>query len=258
MPEKYKNSGLLMHELTIKPYSMATIDFLDVKPNYFRVQNFGDTRIYCGTSRTPTENNYDFVCKPDGMFMYAEPNPRSFLYIYNPSGNETRVKLIAFAHDFDPLALVFSGIELDFSGTKLEADTAISSFNASLPSGSNNIGKVGVASLPATAPTLAKQNEIISKLSALVDANANNFVDDVQVYEQQNQDGTQQICNGGSLIVHLLTNDGDTDFTVNFVGTSSTQSMTLKPGETIQDFKWHGGLNLNGTGYSFRAVVSYV
>lgn len=264
MPEKYKSSGLMLHELTVKPYSMATVEFLEVKPNYFRVQNFGDSRIYCGTSRTPTENNYDFACKPDGMFMYAEPNTRSFLYIYNPSGNEARVKVVAFAHEFDPLALVFSGIELDFSGTKLEADTAISSFNAPLPSGENNIGYVGVSSLPASAASVAKQNEIISKLSALVDAmgdidgNTNAFVDDVQVFEYQNQDGTQNICDGGSLIIHLLTNDGDTDFKVNFVGISATQSMTLKPGETIQDFKWYGGLNLSGTDYSFRAVVSYV
>jgi len=144
MADIYKVSGLLQYEVTVKPYATETVEFIDVRPNYFRVQNFGDTRILCGTSKVPTENNFDFACKADGMFMYSEPTSRGFLYIYNPSGNPARVKVVAFAHEFDPLTLAFSGIELDFSGTVLEANTAISSFNSSLPAGNNKIGSVSV------------------------------------------------------------------------------------------------------------------
>lgn len=263
MPEKYKSSGLMLHELTVKPYSMATVEFLEVKPNYFRVQNFGDTRIYCGTSRTPTENNYDFACKPDGMFMYAEPNTRSFLYIYNPSGNETRVKVVAFAHDFDPLALVFSGIELDFSGTKLEADTAISSFNASLPSGTNNIGSVSVSSLPAAAASVAKQNEMITALNSLL----SNLK---EVYRQEYNDhvscfhigpvSEETIINGGAgCVVHFLTNDGETDLYLNFTDHEggNVNYLALKPGESISDFKFWGRITVSGSNFVCRAMVSY-
>lgn len=232
MPEKYKSSGLMLHELTVKPYAMATVEFLEVKPNYFRVQNFGDSRIYCGTSRTPTENNYDFACKPDGMFMYAEPNTRSFLYIYNPSGNEARVKVVAFAHEFDPLALVFSGIELDFSGTKLEADTAISSFNASLPSGANKIGSVDVANLKDYSSVLGNLLSAVkapAKSTAVYVESANLTSDGINSEPGEGKTFTN---------INFLSNDGDANIWLSVDQTGyPCYSIMVKPGEVLQNVK---------------------
>ena len=256
MADIYKVSGLLQYEVTVKPYDTETVEFIDVRPNYFRVQNFGDTRILCGTSKVPTENNFDFACKADGMFMYSEPTNRGFLYIYNPSGNPARVKIVAFAHEFDPLTLAFSGIELDFSGTKLETSTAITGFNSPLPAGGNKIGSVDVVNQKDYTETIADVKTLLENL-----AFSTGYIDNVNAWESVNQYETHTINDDvdGKCYIHLLSNDGETPITVAFTNKSNgaSSSFQLKAGESIQDLKFTGKLALSGSNYSYRVIVSY-
>lgn len=142
--DKKSYTGLTKQTVKVAPFSTLRIDYNDTKPNYYRVQNTGDSVVYCGTSHMPTAKNYDFLCNAQSMKMYAEPFNRTALYIYNPSGNEVNIVVLSFSAEFDPLTLALSEINLDLSATDIEVSTAISNFNTPLPSGSNTIGKVNL------------------------------------------------------------------------------------------------------------------
>ena len=157
MSETYTKSGLMQKEAICEPYSVTEVEFFDVRPNYFRVQNFGAGKIYCGTTKIPTDHQYDFAVKADGVKMFAEPHRRSYVHIYNPTGTAIRVRVVAFYAEFDPLALAFSEMEFDFAGTTLETSTEISAFKSPLPSGTNKIGVVDVG----------RQDEVISLLTTI-------------------------------------------------------------------------------------------
>lgn len=168
MAESY--SGLSRKRVAIPAYSIATVEFFDTQPNYFRVTNQGEGKLYFATTRTPNEKNYDFACDAKSLTMHSEPYPRKTLMINNPTGSEIEVDILSFFAPFDPLALAFSAIKLDFSATSLETSTSIDSFKTALPAGNNKIGLVEVTN-PAPdytsvlADILAALNTIAGKLA---------------------------------------------------------------------------------------------
>ena len=184
------------------------------------------------------------------MKVFADVFARRYLYIYNPTGSPVRIKVDALYSEFDPLILALANIDLDFSGISMETATEITGFKSPLPAGTNNIGKVNVAALPSTAPTLAKQEEIISILSNLY---SQNYVDHISSFNPTNQNGDTIISNGGGVHIHMISNDGDTDLQVVLGG----EAFILKSGESITDLRFYGAVKLSGSGYSARAVVSY-
>ena len=46
MADKKTYTGLSKNYATVPAFSITTIDYLDTKPNYFRVQNNGTTETY--------------------------------------------------------------------------------------------------------------------------------------------------------------------------------------------------------------------
>lgn len=136
--------GMQRQDLVIPAYTMKSVFFDTINPNYFRVHNQGAGTLYCGTSHQPTTKQYDFAVGGDKLQTYAEPTGRSVLFIYNPTGSEIPVTLLTFKAEFDPLALVLSNISLDFSGTTIETSGTIESFKTSLPAGANKIGSVEI------------------------------------------------------------------------------------------------------------------
>ena len=157
MSNKATYSALQKRQVSISAYSVATLDYIDSQPNYFRIQNSGDSTLYCATAHIPTTENYDFMVSGGGMRMFAEPFERSKLYIFNPSGSSVNVTVLSFKAEFDPLTLAMSDVSIDLNGASLEANNVIKSFETSLPSGSNNIGKVTLADL---ATLTAKLDEL--------------------------------------------------------------------------------------------------
>ena len=162
MGEAY--SGLNRQRVEIPAYSVATVEFFDVKPNYFRVTNQGEGKIFCSTTRTPTESIYDFACEKRAIIMHTDPHPRNKLMIYNPNGSPVGVDVVSFYAPFDPLALAFSSIRLDFSASSLETSTSIDSFKTALPAGNNKIGRVEVTNSQDYTSLL---NQILTALNTL-------------------------------------------------------------------------------------------
>ena len=158
MSDKKTYTGLSKNYATVPAFSITTIDYLDTKPNYFRVQNRGTTEIYCSTNNMPTTKHYDFAVAGKKMKMFAEPYNRTRLYIFNPSGSDVEVAVLSFQAEFEPLTLALSEIEVEMP-KEFETSMAITSFNAPLPSGNNKIGKVEVTNgVTAADVTVLKEN----------------------------------------------------------------------------------------------------
>ena len=158
MADKKTYTGLSKNYATVPAFSITTIDYLDTKPNYFRVQNRGTTELYCSTNNMPTTKHYDFAVAGKKMKMFAEPYNRTRLYIFNPSGSDVEVAVLSFQAEFEPLTLALSEIEVEMP-KEFETSMAITSFNAPLPTGNNKIGKVEVTNgVPAADVTVLKEN----------------------------------------------------------------------------------------------------
>ena len=287
MADKKTYTGLSKNYATVPAFSITTIEYLDTKPNYFRVQNRGTTEIYCSTNNMPTTKHYDFAVAGKKMKMFAEPYNRTRLYIFNPSGTDVEVAVLSFQAEFDPLALAMSEIEIEVPSS-FETSSVINSFNAPLPTGNNKIGKVEVVGgvsgkvveeinnsadyigqvlywLIDTIPGSEYVNlsNVMTELENL--SLANSLAETLEVYEKKNanQDTIIFSSNMPKLItIHMIKNDGDNDLTLEFGDSVSTTSntykhFTLKAGESINNFKFVGKqLGVKGTNYSFRAITT--
>ena len=281
MADKKTYTGLSKNYATVPAFSITTIDYLDTKPNYFRVQNRGTTEIYCSTNNMPTTKHYDFAVAGKKMKMFAEPYNRTRLYIFNPSGSDVEVAVLSFQAEFEPLTLALSEIEVEMP-KDFESSMAITSFNAPLPTGNNKIGKVEVTNGPAAAdvtsietntsyiismlgnlmsnapsPEGIKLYDIMSALGAL--AAANTFFGKVSTFEENEKSTDTVLCTNKACVIHMLTNDGAGNLVIKIKGKEDTQvsSITLKTGESIADLKIDAAsITVSGTNYSFRAMIS--
>lgn len=148
--DPFAYSGFTKNNVTVPAFGTATVEYADVTPNYFRVQNVGSSTILAGTSVMPSKKRYDFAIGGESVKMYAEPNKRSRLYLLNQSGSDVECVVVAFEAPFDPMILALSEVSLSIDTSTLSISQEISGFNASLPAGTNNIGKVNIeSSLPA-------------------------------------------------------------------------------------------------------------
>ena len=287
MADKKTYTGLSKNYATVPAFSITTIDYLDTKPNYFRVQNRGTTEIYCSTNNMPTTKHYDFAVAGKKMKMFAEPYNRTRLYIFNPSGSDVEISVLSFQAEFDPLALALSEIEIEVPSS-FETSSVINSFNTSLPTGNNKIGKVEVVDGVSGAVVEDIQNSadyigqvlywliettpgseyvnlanLMSELETISLANSLPTTLDVTERKNINQNTVIFSSNVSRLItIHMIKNDGDNDLTLQFgdseASTSDTyQDFTLKAGESINNFKFVGKhLCVKGTNYSFRAITT--
>lgn len=282
MADKKTYTGLSKNYATVPAFSITTIDYLDTKPNYFRVQNRGATEIYCSTNNMPTTKHYDFAVAGKKMKMFAEPYNRTRLYIFNPSGSDVEVAVLSFQAEFEPLTLALSEIEVEMPSS-FESSMVINSFNASLPAGNNKIGKVDVTNAPTAADVTSiktNTNNILSKLVYLMSttpsspeglklydivsalgaiAAANTFFGKVSTFEENEKSTDTVLCTNKACVIHMLTNDGAGSLVLKIKGKEDTQvsSLTLKTGESIADLKIDAAsITVSGTNYSFRAMIS--
>ena len=282
MADKKTYTGLSKNYATVPAFSITTIDYLDTKPNYFRVQNRGTTEIYCSTNNMPTTKHYDFAVAGKKMKMFAEPYNRTRLYIFNPSGSDVEVAVLSFQAEFEPLTLALSEIEVEMPSS-FETSMVINSFNAPLPTGNNKIGKVEVTNAPAaedvtsiktdisnifamlgflisntpSSPEGIKLYDIMSALGALADANT--FFCNVSTFEENEKSTDTVLCTNKACVIHMLTNDGAGNLVLKIKGRDDTQvsSLTLKTGESIADLRIAAAsIAVSGTNYSFRAMIS--
>lgn len=239
MADKKAYSALTKNTYTIPAGSVYTVDYLDTKPNYFRVQNQGTTALYCATGFIPKLNKYDFVAPAGGMKLYAEPFRQSRLYVFNPSTENVRCTVLSFTAEFDPLTLALSDMELDLSGTTLEANTVISGFSSPLPNGYNNIGTVNGSSV------------YVDEIHGIDDIVVEKFrtqTGESLTYLSNNADTAAEKSTSNVKYVNFISNDSDTDSISVYLGTSG--EITLKAGEVINDiYLKDASVRINGKKY---------
>lgn len=270
-------SGFTTTPVTVPAYSVATLDFDDSKPNYFRVSNSGGGTIFGSTTRMPTANSFDFSVPGNSNKMFAEPFNRNHLYLFNGSGSPVNVVVLSFAADFDPLTLAFGDISVDMGNVSMGA-IDIKSFSASLPTGSNKIGKVDVSSLPALpagANLIGKVN--VNSLPALP-AGSNN-IGSVTVAEMAEiLAAVRQTAKASKVLsrmaeetatasgvtytagdnyriseVSFVSNDGDGAISMTVTEIDATaNSMTLKAGEVMAFRCNAASISLSGASVPFR------
>lgn len=223
-------SGLTRQRVVAKAYSVTAIEFFDIQPNYFRVTNNGTGRLFFSSTSTPTAVNYDFTCDGSAVAMFCEPHARRFLYVFNPTGSDCAVDVMSFYAPFDPIALAFSALRLDFSGTSLETSTAITSFNTPLPSGSNTIGKVNVVD-----PELHAKCKSGTASSTAATYKA-----------------TGVIC-----AINFMSNDGEGDITLALTDRNgSSDTIIVKAGEVLNDISCNvSTIKVSGSG-AYRLVYT--
>lgn len=253
MADKKTYTGLSKNYATVPAFSITTIEYLDTKPNYFRVQNRGTTEIYCSTNNMPTTKHYDFAVAGKKMKMFAEPYNRTRLYIFNPSGSDVEVAVLSFQAEFEPLTLALSEIEVEVPSS-FETASVINSFNTSLPTGNNKIGKVEITNgVTAADVTALKENthvtaenttSTITILSSIIQAlddflsnnsqehilnlasfmpyltmmtMANGFSSNVMAIEKTGENNSTVIYQDATpkgIHIHMLKNDGSGDLAV--------------------------------------------
>ena len=130
-------------KFTIPKNSVYQIQFNGNNPNYYRVNNLGETVLYFATNNTPREDLYDFKCSPNSVANFAEPYTRDFLYCYNPNNVDVDILVTYWEGEFDPAFIAFGESTLSVEGT-IKTDGVINAFNTSLPKGTNTIGDVGL------------------------------------------------------------------------------------------------------------------
>lgn len=126
------------------------IIFSDTKPNHVYINNLSSSDLFIGVSVIPDSNTYDKWIAPSSDGLWARELGVTRIQIYVQGADNTRVQVTSFEGDFNPTTLASASDTVANSGGGGGSfDGIIRGFNAPLPSGGNNIGKVVVSEMPA-------------------------------------------------------------------------------------------------------------
>lgn len=205
--------------------------------------------IYLGVAVIASPQSYDIAVTGNGDNIHARDLGSTRITLYNDSPDKARIVLTSFEDKFNPAVLAGRGGSVTVTGGGGGAGGVITGFNASLPSGDNNIGRVKVTEMPAIDFVLgalpAGTNNIgkveVSKLPPL--ASVGGKIGDVGIQGgvtitsmppvQVTNDPVRGTCrawsgtvdtthvtfdmvDGDVLKFSYISNDGDTDLFINF------------------------------------------
>lgn len=127
------------------------IIFNDTKPNHVYINNLSTSDLFLGVSVIPDADTYDKWIAPASDGLWARELGVTRIQLYVNGADNTRVQVTSFEGDFNPTTLASASDTVANSGGGGGAafDGIIRGFNAPLPSGGNNIGKVVVSEMPA-------------------------------------------------------------------------------------------------------------
>ena len=130
-------------DYSIESGELKTIDFIDTAPNTFILQNPNNCNLLVSIGGIPTINNYETKIETNSVKTFGRPTSTRKLYILNNGTRTAKIKLFSiFMQDFDINTLKYT--EIDIANATIQSNSFISGFSssASLPSGTNTIGKV--------------------------------------------------------------------------------------------------------------------
>lgn len=149
--EVLKNSSWRESRIIIPPKSEREVIFMDTRPNWFYINNLSSTELFVGILNIPTAYSYDFKVAPNANGMSMRDTGVDRIRVYNNSMEQANIVVQSMLTAFDPSVLVGNTNSTQSSGGGgggVSESVSIKSFGASLPAGSNNIGKVEVSTMP--------------------------------------------------------------------------------------------------------------
>ncbi|MES5883195.1 hypothetical protein [Bacillus cereus group sp. MG21] len=147
--DRKTNSTWREQTLTLPPKTVYDVVFPDTKPNHYHINNLSSAMIYLGVSVLASPKTYDIAVTGNGDNIHARDLGVTRITLYNDSPDKARIVLTSFEEKFNPSVLAGRGGSVTVSGGGGGAGGVITGFNASLPSGDNNIGRVKVTEMPA-------------------------------------------------------------------------------------------------------------
>lgn len=147
--DRKTNSTWREQTLTLPPKTVYDVVFPDTKPNHYHINNLSSAMIYLGVSVLASPKTYDIAVTGNGDNIHARDLGVTRITLYNDSPDKARIVLTTFEEKFNPSVLAGRGGSVMVSSGGGGAGGVITGFNASLPSGDNNIGRVKVTEMPA-------------------------------------------------------------------------------------------------------------
>lgn len=133
-------------DMQIKGGEVGTLFFHDTKPNMFLIQNPNDTFLKISISKIPTAHNYEFLVQPNSTDTLGKPTGTAYLYILNTGTLDISVKIFSIFEKFD--MNILKNVTIQADGATFVSDGLVKGFESGvqLPSGTNTIGRVNIAS----------------------------------------------------------------------------------------------------------------
>jgi hypothetical protein len=137
--------------VTLSAKTVNEIVFPDTKPNHIYINSYGAGKLYLSMTGIPSPTRFDLFVDSFGSGIYGQENGVTRVLIYNDGTDPVDIDLTSFEAPFNPLILAKSVPVSNGGGGGggVASNVTIQGFSAPLPSGSNNIGKVEVTSMPA-------------------------------------------------------------------------------------------------------------
>ncbi|HDR7311510.1 TPA: hypothetical protein QCX08_004018 [Bacillus cytotoxicus] len=167
--DRKANSTWREQTLSLPPKATHTVVFPDTKPNHYHINNLSSASVYLNVVGFAEPNNYDIVIPAHGDNIHGRELGVTRVTLYNDSPDPARVVLTTFEEKFNPTVLASRGGSVTVTGGSGGGGNGgiITGFATSLPSGSNNIGRVEVSKMPAidfTLQTLPPGTNMIGKV----------------------------------------------------------------------------------------------
>ena len=161
---------------TISAQSTATVNFGGVSPNYYMITNGGSSDLYLGITMMPTKDFYDMRIPAGSTKLYSDGLGHQNIYIFNPAASSANIIVASFEAEFSPVVLAMNGFGASFENIEITASGSISSFETSLPAGSNTIGKVNISgAIPSGSNVIGKvglSDEAVTQIANVQKSNS--------------------------------------------------------------------------------------
>ena len=252
-----KQSTWRQHTIDIDPGVVEEFVFPDTKPNHVLLHNMGVGKVFVGVSLIPSPTLYDMQVSSYSESMYAQETGFTRIRMFNSGTDSQLVKITSFEHDFDPTVIkpTRSGTTEGGGGGTIEGpitgEMVVTGFQAPLPSGSNNIGRVKVDTLPALSSGVSHIGSVgidggvtISSMPPVTVSNEpvkqshQSFEGTITTTEIVFDMGVETINR-----IQYIVNEGDTDIYISFDDVPATPTITsglnkpirIRPNEIIND-----------------------
>ena len=245
-----------------KKGNVTTLWFKDTQPNIMFIQNDSDTDLFVSIDHIPTRNDYAFKVKAHNNRLVARPYKTAQLYILNDGGTDVSCVVWSIFDTFRPEMLNdFSVDKIDLASATLDEMISELSYDGVIRGFANGVKVPEVADIVASLENLLSGNtvdnivnlyKIFNELQ-MIGTKVNSFYNEgVNVPKIDKLIPVNVVYNTptGTLATFTPTNSTNNRIRVGFLSNdnlqknlqvvctktdNSTQSMTLKPNEVVNE-----------------------